>query len=88
MKNLVDTDMINNYIPIWNDETAWNKYLEKTPDDLVVLTPSYIYPDSLIKEYYEPKVWGCSYQPKIITLTKKFTTSKEGGDAVAKMLQQ
>lgn len=87
MKALVDRDMNQNYTPIWNDETAWNKYLEKTPEDLVVLTPSYIYPDSLIKEYYEP-LWGCSYVPKLITLTKKFSTSKEGGEAVARMIQK
>jgi len=84
-KNLIDADQLKGYIPIWNDETAWNKYLLDNPAS-VYLTPSYIYPDSLIKEYYEPIVWGCSYVPKLITLTKKFTVSKEGGDAVAKMI--
>ncbi len=86
MKDLVDKDLSQNYVPIWNDETAWNKYLEKTPEDLIVLTPSYIYPDSLIKEYYEPVVWGCSYLPKLVTLTKKFSVSKEGGEEVQKMI--
>lgn len=86
MKDLVDKDLAKNRIPIWNDESVWNKYLEKTPEDLVVLTPSYIYPDSLIKEYYIPVVWGQDYQPKIVTLTKQFTISKEGGDAVSKMI--
>jgi len=86
MKKLIDEDLSKNYVPIWNDETAWNKYLEKTPDDLVVLHPGYIYPDSLIKEYYEPIVWGQSYVPKLITLTKKFSVSKEGGEAVQKMI--
>jgi hypothetical protein len=85
MKKMIDTDMTNNYIPIWNEESIWNKYLsENTPD--VVLTPSYIYPDSLIAEYYE-KIWGCSYQPRLVTLTKKFTTSAEGGQAVQEMLK-
>ncbi len=84
-KKIIEKDMNANYIPIWNDETAWNKYLSENPPD-IVLTPSYIYPDSLIKEYYE-KLWGCNYQPRLVTLTKKFTTSKEGGEAVKKMIQ-
>lgn len=87
MKDLIDRDLNQNYTPIWNDETAWNKYLEKTPEDLTVLTPSYIYPDSLIKEYYEPKVWGCPYVPRIITITKTFSLTKEGGDAVQRMIK-
>lgn len=83
-KKLIDADFNKNYIPIWNDETAWNKYLFENPPE-IVLSPSYIYPDSLIKEYYE-KLWGCSYQPKIITLTKKFSLSKEGGEALKNIL--
>jgi len=87
MKDLVEKDMAIGYTPIWNDETVWNKYLEKTPLDLTVLTPSYIYPDSLIKEYYEP-LWGVSYIPKLITITKKFSVSKEGGEAVKRLIQK
>lgn len=86
MRRGIDKDFNKNYTAIWNDETHWNKYLADSPPD-VVLTPSYIYPDSLIKEYYEP-LWGCSYVPKIVTLTKKFTTTKEGGEAVNKMIQE
>ena len=80
-KKLIDTDLNkNNYIPIWNDETAWNKYVfdcqsKEEIERTIFLTPSYIYPDSLIKEYYE-KFWGQSYPPKIITLTKPFTVTK------------
>lgn len=84
-RKIVNKDLDNNYIPIWNDETAWNRHLFENPPE-VVLTPAYIYPDSLIKEYYEPIVWGQSYPPKLVTLTKKFTVSKEGGEAVAKMI--
>jgi len=86
MKIMIDKDMAMNYIPIWNDETVWNKYLFENPPS-VMLDPSYIYPDSLIKEYYEPIVWGRSYQPKLITLTKWFSLSKEGGEAVNKMIK-
>lgn len=91
-KKLINKDIASNYYPIWNDETAWNKYLfDILPkDDLakaVFLTPSYVYPDSLIKEYYEPIVWGQSYPPKLVTLTKRFTTSSEGADMVKKMVK-
>lgn len=88
---IVDKDLAKSYIPIWNDESAWNKYLfEVLPkeelDKVLFLNPSYIYPDSLIKEYYEPIVWGRSFTPKLITLTKKFSVSAEGGEAVSKMI--
>lgn len=86
MKKNIDKDMSNGYISIWNDESHWNKYLFKHPP-AVVLSPSYIYPDSLIKAYYQ-KVWGRSYVPKLITLTKKFSMSKEGGVALTQLLQQ
>lgn len=84
MGMMIDKDLTKNYIPIWNDESIWNKYLF-LHEPSVVLTPSYIYPDSLIKEYYEP-LWGCSYIPKLMTLTKWFSLSKEGGDHVAQMI--
>lgn len=85
-KGIIEKDLNKNYIPIWNDETAWNKYLSENAPE-TVLTPAYVYPDSLIEQYYEP-LWGCKYQPKLKTLTKWFTTSKEGGDAVAKMINK
>lgn len=81
MKKLVDTDLTdNNYIPIWNDESVWNKYLFENPPS-VVLSPSYIYPDSLNKAYYQ-RIWGRNYVPKLITITKPFTLTKEAGQAV------
>jgi len=82
-RDLIDKDKAMGYIPIWNDETAWNKYLSENPPD-VMLTPSYIYPDSLINEYYVP-LWGRNYQPKLVTLTKWFSLSPEGGQAVQNM---
>lgn len=74
MRKMIDKDALKNYIAIWNDESYWNKYLFENPPTKV-LTPSYIYPDSLINEYYKPR-WGCDYPPKIITLTKKHTLKK------------
>ena len=81
MKKMIDTDFANNYTAIWNDESYWNKYLFEYQGPIRVLSPSYVYPDSIIEEYYV-KVWGCNYVPKIITLTKPFTTNKEGGDVL------
>lgn len=84
MKRTIDSDLSKNYIAIWNDESHWNKYLsEHAP--AVVLSPSYIYPDSMIDLYYK-KIWGCDYPPKIITITKKHTVSKEAGELMKKEL--
>ncbi len=84
MKKNRDLDLANNYVAIWNDETHWNKYLFDNPPE-VILNPSYIYPDSLIDSYYV-KLWGRNYSPKIMTLTKPFTMSSEGAQAVREML--
>lgn len=86
MKTAIDEDLVReNYIARWNDESHWNRYLYDSPPS-VILDHSYVYPDSLVESYYE-KIWGRSYPPKLVTLTKPFSTSKEGGDAVKKMLQ-
>lgn len=84
MRKMVDQDLNKNYIPIWNEESIWNRYLFDNPP-AVVLTPSYVYPDSLIEEYYK-KLWGCNYTPRIVTLTKPFSTNSEGGAAVREMI--
>lgn len=86
MKKMVDADLNNNYIPIWNEESTMNRYLFDNPPS-TVLSPSYIYPDSLHKEYYIP-LWGKDYEPRLITITKKFTMSKEGGEEVTKMINE
>lgn len=87
MREMVDHDLNRlNYIPIWNEESIYNRYLFDNPPS-IVLTPSYIYPDSLIDEYYLP-LWGVAYPPKLVTLTKKFTTSAEGGAQASKMIDQ
>lgn len=87
MKKNIDKDFDNNYTAIWNDESHWNKYLSEFKGSLTVLSPAYIYPDSLIKEYYEP-LWGCSYEPKIITLTKPFSLSAQGADDINKFIKE
>jgi hypothetical protein len=86
MKGMIEKDFNNNYIPRWNDESIFNSYVFRHPEiSKIVLDPSYIYPDSLIAEYYVKHVWGRNYSPKIMTLTKSFSTTKEGGEAVRKL---
>lgn len=84
MRKNIDADFSKNYIARWNDESHWNKYLSDNPPE-VVLSPSYIYPDSLIDAYYV-KVWGRNYSPKIMTLTKKFTTNAADGQKIRDQL--
>lgn len=84
LKKNIDDDFNIDYTARWNDESHWNRYLFDNPPS-IVLSPSYVYPDSLINEYYKP-VWGCDYKPKLVTLTKKFTTSKEGGEATQQII--
>ena len=83
MRKSIEDDFNRNYIARWNDESHWNKYLYQNPPT-VVLNPSYIYPDSLIAEYYY-KIWCRNYSPKIMTLTKAFTVTSEGGQAVREL---
>lgn len=84
IKKNIDKDLDSKkYIARWNDESHWNRYLFDNPPS-VVLSPAYIYPDSLIKEYYEP-IWGRSYQPKLITITKKFSLVKLTPEEQAKL---
>jgi len=89
MKKNTDIDFSKNYIARWNDESHWNKYLHDYKKPEVVLDPSYIYPDSLIEEYYNP-IWpkDHGYTPKIMTITKPFTLSKEGGQHVQETIQK
>lgn len=75
MRENINKDFNKNYTAIWNDESHWNKYLFDYKGPLVALSPSYVYPDSLIEEYYK-KLWGQDYPKKIITLTKPFTIQK------------
>lgn len=90
MKKNIDTDFSKNYIAIWNDESHWNKYIftHRGPileERVIVLGPEYIHPDSLIKEYYEPR-WGRKLTPKIYTITKPFSLSKQGGAALSEIV--
>jgi len=84
MKRSIDLDFTSNYVARWNDESHWNRYLFDNPP-VITLGPAYVYPDSLINEYYN-KIWGEEIKPKLITITKKFSLSKEAGDEIKKNL--
>lgn len=90
MKKNINTDFDEkNYTAIWNDESHWNKYLwefQKKGGDITFLDVSYIYPDSLIKEFYN-NLWGKEYEPKIITLTKPWSVSKQGGQELSEFIK-
>lgn len=86
MRDMIDEDFVkNNYVAIWNDESYWNRYCLDNPPT-VALSPSYVYPDSLVNEYYR-KVWGRNYVPRLMTITKKFSLSKEGANQIANNLK-
>ena len=72
MRDRIDIDRKNGYTAIWNDESHWNFELSENPPE-IMLDPGYIYPDSLIDEYYVKKVWWRNFQPKLVTLTKWFS---------------
>ena len=84
MKRGIDEDFRKNYTAIWNDESHWNKYLFDNPP-AVILDVSYCYPDSLIEEYYN-KIWPQKYKPKLITITKPFSVSKEAGKSIKNVI--
>jgi len=88
MRSMIDADFMKGYTAIWNDESHWNKYLwDYYRGHITYLDVSYVYPDSLIQEYYIP-LWGKKYEPKIITLTKPFTLSKEAGAQLQESMGQ
>jgi hypothetical protein len=86
MRKTIDHDLDRkNYTARWNDESHFNKYLRDNPPS-ITLSPAYIYPDSLISEYYI-KLWGRNYSPKIITLTKRFSVSRQAGEEIRKQME-
>jgi glycosyltransferase involved in cell wall biosynthesis/SAM-dependent methyltransferase len=64
----IEKDQANGIIPIWHDESSWNKYLSEHPPN-INLSPSYHYPQNDI-ERYKAKWRPHDFQPKIILLNK------------------
>jgi glycosyltransferase involved in cell wall biosynthesis/SAM-dependent methyltransferase len=66
--DMINQDVANGIMPLWNDETALNRYfLDHEPS--VILSPSYHYPESNL-EHYKAK-WGYeNIHPRILLLDK------------------
>lgn len=77
----IDADLDKGYIARWNDESHWNKYLFEHPPS-VYLDVSYVYPDSMIEDYYK-KIWGRDYTPRLMTITKPFSLTSDDGSNYA-----
>lgn len=50
MKSIIDEDRANDIVPIWHDESAWNRYLIHR--DYLELTPTYCMPQAWSKRVY------------------------------------
>lgn len=77
----INYDLDHGYIARWNDESHWNKYIFDNQDKLPVtyLDVSYVYPDSMIEEYYK-KIWPQKeFTPRLMTITKPFSLIKDDG---------
>lgn len=60
-KEAIDKDLKQNYIPIWHDESALNKYLTLgLSGSTIYLSPSHCYPQG----------WLLPFEPKIMALSK------------------
>ncbi len=81
MQESINNDLDKGYIARWNDESHWNKYLFDNPP-AVYLDVSYVYPDSMIEDYYV-KIWGRNYTPRLMTITKPFSLIKDDGSNYA-----
>ena len=46
LKNNTCTDLENNIIALWHDESQWNKYLSENKNIVKSLSPSYLYPEN------------------------------------------
>ena len=56
---LIDEDLSNGIIPMWHDESYWNRYCVDYPPT-VILSPSYCYPES----------WNLPCSRKLLALDK------------------
>lgn len=52
MNEMIDIDYSKGIIPIWNDESIWNRYYTSNLKQFKILSPSYVYPESKYKNLY------------------------------------
>lgn len=66
ISGMIQKDEDNKIMPVWHDESAWNKYLSET--NPLALTPDYC----MVENQKQRKLWGIDHlQPKIIALDKQ-----------------
>ena len=46
LNSMIDSDYSRNIIPVWNDESMWNRYYTSNLSKFKILSPSYVYPES------------------------------------------
>lgn len=46
ISDMIDYDYGRGIIPVWNDESMWNRYYTSNLNKYKILTPSYVYPES------------------------------------------
>lgn len=73
MEDMIATDEKNGIIPIWHDESAFNKYLSSITS-FTELPPSYC----LVEQVPLRKAWGVDqFEPKIVALAKDHKKIRE-----------
>ena len=71
LKKMINADLAKGIIPVWHDESAWNRYLIDNPPTKV-LTPSFHYPEESHGDYYR-QLWadaGLTFEPKLKLINK------------------
>lgn len=73
MKEAIDEDERNGIVPVWHDESAWNRYLSEC-ESFKELTPAFC----MVEQINLREAWGIiNIQPKIIALAKDHKTMRE-----------
>lgn len=71
MNNMIQSDLAKQIIPIWNDESVWNRYYVSNQDLFTILSPEYCFPEG---KYKFPQMQNYktieSLFPKILALDK------------------
>jgi histo-blood group ABO system transferase len=65
MKERIDTDLQNGVMPIWHDESMWNRYVNEHASDVLLLSPSLSY------AHRQARAWGIDIWPSIIATIDK-----------------
>lgn len=65
MRQRIDDDMQDGIMPVWHDESVWNKYVNECADQVTLYTPSLCY------ALRQAPLWGLhEWEPIITTIDK------------------